>query len=149
SPAKAAPPTERQTAASEFAKLAAKTAAARDESKKAGGSRQLSPSAAKSLASDYRSFAKDFKLAEGFYNAGALYEEAANLKDAAEGYKDALQLNDKFGCAHAGLGGLAYRAGDVGRAQSEFDTALRMDPKCVQGYNGAALIAFDRARQGG
>jgi tetratricopeptide (TPR) repeat protein len=140
---------ERQSAVAEFAKLAGKVAAAREEAKKTSGAPNLTASNAKTFAGEYKSFAKEFKSAEGWYNAGALYEEAGDIKGAEDAYNAALEMNGGRGCAHAGLGGLAYRNGDAGKAGSEFEAALRDDPKCVQGYNGSALMLFDRGRQSG
>ena len=139
--AKTDPAKEKANLAAAFKKLVDKV----DAAKKAG---PFTASACMSAADDFVGFGKSNKSAEGYFNAGVLYEQCGDAKKADQSYRDALSVNPSFAPAHVNIGEMLYKNGNTGGAQGEFDTALRLDPKNVQAYNDVALMTFEKARQG-
>jgi len=134
---------DKAQAKSEFARIVARVADAR----KAASAPNGPAIPYQSLAKDWVSYAKEYKSAEAYFNAGALLEESGARAEAEKNYHDAIDVNTNFAPAHVNLGELAYKAGDLQRADQEFNTALRLDPKNVQAYNDTALMLFERAQQ--
>jgi tetratricopeptide (TPR) repeat protein len=135
-------------AAKEKAELKAalgKLAARYEEARKAG---PVDPKKCVDIAEDMVSFGRKHKLAEGVYNGGVLYASCGgDLKKAEAAYREALGINPNFAPAHVNIGELAYRQGQAAQAATEFDTALKLDPKNVQAYNDSALIFVERAHE--
>jgi tetratricopeptide (TPR) repeat protein len=134
-------PKDKAAVQSDFAKLVARV----NDAKKA--SQGALPAAnCQSAAKDFNSFGHDNKSAEAFFNAGVLLEECGSKADADRAYRDAVDANLNFAPPHVNLGEMAYRAGDLPRAQQEFDTALKLDPTNVQAYNDTALMLFEKSK---
>ena len=128
-----------------FAKLQGKV----DEAKKNSPNGVLEPKKCLDYADDFAAMGQKQKLAEAFFNAGNLYNCGNNPQKAEAAWRDALQVNPNFAPAHVNLGEAAYQAGNQVLATSEFDAALKADPKNVQAYNGAALMLIEKARASG
>ncbi len=85
---------------SDFARLVARVADAR----KAAAAPNAPAFPCQSLAKDWLGFAKDYRSAEGYFNAGALLEECGNKAEAEKNYLDAISANTNFAPAHVNLG---------------------------------------------
>ncbi|MSP59379.1 MAG: tetratricopeptide repeat protein [Myxococcales bacterium] len=141
--AKKDPAKEKAEMQEDFKKLAGKVEASRKAS--AG---RLSDKDCASFAKDFIGFSKDRKVAEGWFNAGVLYEQC-NTSEAEDAYKNALDLNGNFAPAMVNLGELFYKQGKVAEATTQFERANKADPKNVQAYNDSALVLFEKAKQNG
>jgi tetratricopeptide (TPR) repeat protein len=125
--------------AGELAKLVAKW----EEARKQGAP---APSTCESLAKDFEKFGNAYRAAEGFFNAGAVWDTCGNTAKAQALYKQALTVNAKYSPALTNLGYIALRASDVAGAQQQFEAAREADPRNVQAYNGEALVLFEKAK---
>jgi tetratricopeptide (TPR) repeat protein len=126
-----------------FTKLVTKV----EEAKKAG---PLEPKKCADFADDFIEFGRKKQSAEAIFNGGTLYGTCANdIKKAEAAWREALQINPNFAPAHVNLGELAWRTGKPLEAQTEFDTALKLDPKNVQAYNDSALMLVEKAKAAG
>ena len=80
--------------------------------------------------------------AQGNYDAGLCLLKHERLREAADAFQAALQLNPKFEAAHEALGVVFLRAGKAENAKEEFISALELNPKSVEARLnlGSALI---------
>jgi tetratricopeptide (TPR) repeat protein len=109
--------------------------------KKSGG---LSGSECRSVASAFKSAADENpNLLEARFNQGAVLAECGNEDDAAKIWEGM-----KYGPAIANLGYLAWKNGDIGRAESLFTRAIEADPlHTVEARNNLAQILRDKAHR--
>jgi tetratricopeptide (TPR) repeat protein len=109
--------------------------------KKSGG---LSGSECRSVASAFKSAADENpSLLEARFNQGAVLAECGNEDDAVKIWEGM-----KYGPAIANLGYLAWKAGDMGKAESLFARAIDVDPlHTVEARNNLAQILRDKARR--
>ena len=117
-----------------------------DEVRKAAGGKRPDAGTCTGIAKDFAELGSDGKLAEGYFNAGVVYETCGIIDKAKSSYKDALDANKDFAPAMVNLGELAYREGARDEAERQFNAALAADPKNVQAYNDTALISFEKAK---
>jgi tetratricopeptide (TPR) repeat protein len=103
-------------------------------------------SSCESIAKDFEKFGNAYRAAEGFFNAGAVWDVCGNATKAQALYRQALTINAKFSPALTNLGYTALRAGDLAMAQQQFEAARELDPRNVQAYNGEALVLFEKAK---
>jgi tetratricopeptide (TPR) repeat protein len=125
--------------AGELAKLVTKWEEARKQGTPAA-------STCESMAKDFEKFGNAYRVAEGFFNAGAVWDVCGNTNKAQTLYRQALTINAKFSPALTNLGYIALRIGDVAMAQQQFEAAREADPRNVQAYNGEALVLFEKAK---
>jgi tetratricopeptide (TPR) repeat protein len=125
-------------ARADFAKAAERYAAA----KKSGGT--LSTLECHSVAGAFKSAADENPaLTEARFNQGAVLAECGNEDDAVKIWEGM----PKYGPAVANLGYIAWKNGDLGKAESLFTRAIEVDPlHTVEARNNRAQILRDKAR---
>ncbi len=74
-----------------------------------------------------------------------LYTYAGDIENARVLYDEALQIDSGFAPAQAGLGWIAYDAGDTAAAEEAFAQAVSIDSSWYDGYYGQARIRFASA----
>src|SRR5579883_2679876 len=91
----------------------------------------LSPGECKSFAKDFVSASGKDKSreAEGLFDAGAVYDQCGMTRDAEDMYKRALAKNPRFAPAMNNLGVIYQNAGQAQAALTQFEAAIRADPK--------------------
>jgi Tfp pilus assembly protein PilF len=72
------------------------------------------------------------------------YQEVENLTNAAQHYRQALQLARNYPEAHYNLGTLLLRAGRFAEAEEQFAAAVKLMPGYAEAYNCLGII---RGRQ--
>ena len=99
-----------------------------------------------SVASAFKNAADENPaLVEARFNQGAVLEECGNEDDAIKIW----QSQSKYGPAIANLGFIAWKNGDAARAESLFNHAIEVDPRCTPASrraNNLAQILRDKAR---
>jgi tetratricopeptide (TPR) repeat protein len=112
-----------------------------ETAKKSGG---LSGSECSSVASAFKGAADDNPgLLEARFNQGAVLAECGREDEAAHVWEGM----PKYGPAIANLGYIAWKKGDVSRAESMFSRAIEIDPlHTVEARNNLAQILRDKAR---
>jgi tetratricopeptide (TPR) repeat protein len=113
----------------------------------------LSPDDCKSFAKDFiKAGEKEKREAEGLFNAGSVYDHCNNDKEAEGLYNQALGKNPKFAPAMNNLGVLYQKRNQTQQALSQFENAIKVDPKspqAVQAYNNRGALLYERAKQAG
>lgn len=132
---------DRQALAAELSRVATSWAQAK--------AKPLTSAICADVFADFKKVAEKLHAPEGLVNAGVVLEQCGDIKGAESAYRQALNMNGKFAPAMVNLAHLAYRAGAFENAAQLYRDALAADPKNVQGYNGTALVLFDRARAQG
>ena len=74
-----------------------------------------------------------------------LYIYANDVETARALYNEALQIDSGFALAQAGLGWIAYNAGDTAVAEEAFARAIAIDASWYGSYYGQARLRFDSA----
>jgi tetratricopeptide (TPR) repeat protein len=83
-------------------------------------------------------------ILEARFNQGAVLEECGNEDEAVRIW----EKQPKYGPAITNLGYVAWRKGDVGRAESLFSRAVEVDPlHTIEARNNLAQILRDKARR--
>jgi tetratricopeptide (TPR) repeat protein len=103
----------------------------------------------KDVASDHAKIAPDC-----YANAGAAYEHCGMTSEATDAYEEANRkgralLNREFAPALVGLGRLAYRQGQLDKAEELFKRAIAADPKNAEARNNYAVALYEKGRKGG
>ena len=114
----------------------------------------LSPSDCQSLAKDFvKAGEKDKgREADGLFGAGAVYDQCGMDKDAEAMYRQAIGKNPKHATAMNNLGVIYQKQGQTAQALTQFETAIKADPKspqAVQAYNNRGALLYDKAKQAG
>jgi tetratricopeptide (TPR) repeat protein len=111
--------------------------------KKSGGS--LSASECSSVSSAFRSAADaNPNVPEARFNQGAVLQECGREDEAVRIWEGM----PKYGPAMANIGYIAWKNGDLGRAESLFTRAIDADPlHTVEARNNLAQILRDKARK--
>ena len=114
------------------------------EAKKSGG---LSALECSSVSESFRAAAEaNPKVPEARFNQGAVLEECGQEAEAIRLWEGM----PKYGPAMANLGYVAWKHGDVGKAESLFTRAIDADPlHTAEARNNLAQILRDKARRAG
>ena len=83
---------------------------------------------------------------EAIYMRGLVAHTCGNVQDARSFYDRALETNQTFCKARAGIGVLTLDAGNQGEALAIFQRALRDDSRCTEAY--VNIAAIQRVRGG-
>jgi tetratricopeptide (TPR) repeat protein len=112
----------------------------------------LTKAEAKSLGSKFASLASSHPdlAAQAHFNAGTLYDQAGDAKEAESEYNAALGANPAYGPALNNLGEIYYRTGSPQRAREWFEKAIKADPSGTSSaYTNLALLIFQEAKDSG
>jgi tetratricopeptide (TPR) repeat protein len=114
------------------------------DAKKSGG---LSASECSSVSESFRAAAEaNPKVPEARFNQAAVLEECGQEAEAIRIWEGM----PKYGPAMANLGYVAWKHGDVGKAESLFTRAIDIDPlHTAEARNNLAQILRDKARRAG
>lgn len=112
----------------------------------------LSPDECKSFANQFTKAGDKEKAreADAVFNAGVVYDQCGMDKDAEDAYKRALGKNPKLQLAMNNLGVLYQKQGQAQAALTQFENAVKADPKspqAVQAYNNRGALLYEKARQ--
>ncbi|HEY2902948.1 MAG TPA: tetratricopeptide repeat protein [Polyangia bacterium] len=114
--------------------------------KKSGG---LSASECSSVSEAFRAAADaNPNVPEARFNQGAVLQECGREAEAVRIWEGMTEGKSKYGPAMTNLGYVAWKNGDMGRAESLFTKAIDADPlHTVEARNNLAQILRDKARK--
>lgn len=116
-----------------------------------GGMLTLSPGDCKSFAKDFiKAGQKDKREADGLYNAGLVYDQCGQTKDAEDLYRQAIAKNPRQVQAINNLGVIYKNAGQIPAAEAQFEAAIKADPRqAASAYTNRAILLYETARRSG
>jgi len=94
-----------------------------------------------------RAVSIDPKFYKAWVNLGLAFERKGNLREAQNCYEQAIQCQPSwFPLAHYNLAGIYLRQGDLAKALSECETAIKADPKFARAYLRKGVILAQQKR---
>ena len=95
---------------------------------------------ARALDTYLQAIAADSLNAAALFKVGSAHFEAGAFAEAAAAFDRLLRVTPDYKGAHFASGVAAYRLGDLGRAVSEFEAELRLDPASATAHINLAML---------